>query len=330
MPRPLPAVVALIAALAAPLPVVPAALAGGVLRGETFARLSVTVDPDETGTIVVPSPFTVVPASRRTAIYVPESDGIFLVEGERILHHFPDAAGEEPPDDLDATRNLLVAGRRSDEPYVTAELRIYDLRTGRNVTSFRSRNPNLRVPPEVEELWRVVVGPETAGVYDPGVGASFPLWTREEGPLASSAQMERASTGIGFGGRTKVMPLADGSVSIRHGTHTEPFAGPDEGDFVDAVPGGGVLFLQPAVAVRSDSDGDVLLPPEQPMRLLDEDGRPTDFRLRALDRGVKAARLVIRGRAVRVRGSRVYWIFLGADFLEIRSAELSEIARPGS
>lgn len=325
MPRFLALAVALTAALAPP-----AARAGEVLRGETFARLSVTVDPDETGTIVVPSPFTVIPGSRRVAVYVPESDGIFLLEGERIVHHFPAAPGEEPPDDLDATGDLLVAGRRSDDPYVTAELRIYDLRTGSKVTSFRSRNPNLRVPPEAAGLWRVVVGPEIAGVYHPDVGASFPLWTRAGGPVASSAQIEGASTGIGFGGRTKVVPFADGSVSVRHGTRTESFAGPDEGDYVDAVPGGGMLFLQPAVAVPSDSDGDVLLPPEQPMRLLDADGRRTDFRLRALDKGVKAARLVIRGRAVRVRGSRVYWIFLGTDFLEIRSAELSEIARAGS
>ena len=321
--------VAATALLVAALPSRPVA-AADVVEGEVFAYLSVTVDPDESGTILVPSPFTVIPGVPRAAIHVPEADGILVLRGDRILHHFPAGRALPPPDDLEAREDLLVAGVLPPAGRAAAELRIYDLTRGLAIAPVRTHNPHLFVDPQIASLWRVVVGSETVGVYHPDAGASYPLWSRDKGLIASSKQVARASAGIGFGGRTKMVPLADGSVSVRRGTSVAEFAGPDAGDFVDAAPDGAALFLQPATTVRSDADGDLLLPHEHSMRLIEAGGRRTDFRLLALDDDVEATRLVIRGRPVRVRGDRVYWIFVGIDFLEIRTAELRKIVPLGS
>lgn len=295
------------------------------LEGVTVARISVTVDPDDRGTIQVPSPFTVLPGSDRIAIHVPEADGIFLLEGERILHHFPRPPGAPDPEDMDATADLLAAGAPRVTDLVTADLSLYDLRTRKLLDRISTANPYLRVDFEMSDLWRVVVEDGRAGVYHPGAGATYPLWTRDGGVVPSADQMTGASAGLGFGGEARLTPLADGTVALQRRAQTVPFADADAGEFLDPAPDGAALFLQPAVAVRSDADGDLLLPHEIAVRRLAADGTRADFRLDSIDSGVKAKRLVIHGRPVRVRGDRVYWIFLGADFLEIRAATLREI-----
>lgn len=299
------------------------------VEGRTEARVSVTVDPDDSGTILVPSPFTVVPGSGRIALHVPESDGIFLLQGEVILHHFPLSDRLAELNDLDATADLLVAGRCPLSGRTTAELALFDLGTGRTVDLVSSANPNLRVDFESVDLWRVVVEGDRAGVYHPGAEATYPLWERGGARVIGADQMGQAVAGIGLGAGPRMIPHADGSVSVRERATTRPLASPGEGEFLDPAPGGGVLFLQPAATVRSDADGDFLLPHELAVRLLDAAGNRTDFLLSSVGRDVDARRLVFHGRPVRVRGDRVYWIFLGADFLEIRSAELRELAASG-
>lgn len=321
----------LLVALAAALVVVLATPANAArpsakaLEGDTVARISVTVDPDETGTIQVPSPFTILPGTDRVAIHVPEADGIFLLDGDRIVHHFPRPPGAPDPQDLDASDDLLVAGSPRVTDLITADLSIYDLRTRELLDRLSTANPFLRVDFEVSDLWRVVVEDGTVGVYHPGAGATYPLWTRDEGIIPSSDQMTRASSGLGFGGEVRFTPLGDGTVTLQRRAQSFPFAGPDDGEFLDPAPGESALFLQPAVTVRADSDGDKLLSHEIAVRRIAADGTRTDFSLESMDRDVHAKRLVIHGRPVRVRGDRVYWIFLGADYLEIRAANLAEI-----
>jgi hypothetical protein len=296
------------------------------VEGVTVARISVTVDPDDDGTIQVPSPFTPLAGGDRIAIHVPEAEGIFVLEGERILHHFPRPPGAPVPRDLGADRGLLAAGTPQVTDRITADLTMYDLATGRLLDRVTSANPYLEVDFEMDDLWRVVVEGESVGVYHPGAGATYPLWTREARLVPSSEQMTGASAGIGFGGEVRLAPLAGGAVELHRRAQTVEFAGPDDGEFLCPAPGEAALFLQPAAEVRADADGDFLLPLEIAVRYLSADGRRADFSLESVDHHVSARRLVIRGRAVRVRGDRVYWIFLGPDFLEIRAADLRAIA----
>lgn len=321
-----PSVALLAAALLLAAPHLGAGARAKPLRGVTVARISVTVDPDERGTIQVPSPFTVLPGSDRIAIHVPEADGIFVLEGERILHHLPRPPGAPEPQDLEAAAGLLAAGAPQVTERITADLALYDLAGGLLLDRVSSANPFLRVDFEMSDLWRVVVEDGTVGVYHPGAGATYPLWTRAGRLVPSSDQMTRASAGIGFGGEVKLAPLADGTVHLHRRAQETTFATADDGEFLDPAPGGSALFLQPAAAVRADSDGDLLLPHEIDVRRLTAAGERADFSLDSIDHGVRAKRLVIHGRPVRVRGDRVYWIFLGADFLEIRAANLREIA----
>jgi len=315
--------------LGASAPGAPAAPPPATVEGRREARLSVTVDPDSTGTILVPSPFTVVPGSGRIALHVPESDGIFLLRGETILHHFPLGDRFTELDDLEASEDLLVAGRCPPSGRTTVDLAVFDLHTGKAVDVISSANPNLRVDFESADLWRVVVEGDRVGVYQPVAEATYPLWERGGTQVIGADQMGQAATGIGFADGEKLIPRVDGSVSVRERATTRTLAPAGEGEFLDPVPGGGALFLQPAVAVRADADGDFLLPHELAVRLLGPDGKRTDFLLSSVDRDVSARRLVFQGRPVCVRGERVYWIFLGADYLEIRSADLSELAARG-
>lgn len=287
-------------------------------------RLSVTVDPDPRGTILVPSPFAIVPGGDRVVLNVPESGGIFLLERERILHHFP--LPDEPSwHDMVAAETFFVVGRHLPSGRMTVDLRVFDLRTGTPITTIASRNPYLRVEPPYEELWRVVIGGSRVGVYHPAAGASYPLWDKGSGPVSSSDQLAGASAGIGFSDETQWIPTAGGGVERRQRGRTAEFADADHGDFVDAVSDRAVLLAPPQATVRADADGDLLLSRDLPVRLLDEDGHRTDFRLRSMDEDVRARRLVIQGRPIRVRGGTIYWIYLGVDYLEIRSAPLSAI-----
>jgi hypothetical protein len=298
------------------------------IHGETFARVSVTVDPDGSGTILVPSPFAVVPETGRVAINVPEAEGILLLEKERILHHFPLPSGSTPVHDLAAAGRLLVAGRHAGEGLSTVDLQIFDLRTGLSIASVQSNNPHLRVDPGAGEQWRVVIDGTRVGVFHPPTAASYPLWIREEGVLPGPVQMARASAGIGFGSGAAWTPEPDGSVSARTRGATVTFADPGLGEFLDPVLDRAVLLGQPVATVRADADGETLLPHEIGVRLVDVAGKRTDFRLQTMAADVKARRLVIQGRPVRVVGDRIYWMYLGRDYLEIRTVPASEI--PGT
>jgi hypothetical protein len=301
----------------------PPSAAVPLLEGRMLARIAVTVDPDERGTILVPSPFTVIPGTNRVALYVPESGGIFVLEDERILHHFPLAPGVDEIQDLCAAGQLLVAGFPSEGGRFTAELLPFDLATGRPLPPVSSANPHLRVDLETRDLWRVVTDGDLAGVYSPAEGATFPLWSRRDGLIPSSDQVVRAVSGIGFGEGPRAVALAGGTVQLRDRAKTTALAGPEDGDFLDAaLDGTAALLLRPAATVRADADGDVLLPHELAVRVVRADGTRTDLRLASIDDNVMASRLVIRGRPVRAAGHRLHWLFLGADFLEIREADL--------
>lgn len=300
--------------------------AGSAVKGRTVARVSVTVDPDGTGTIQVPSPFTVIPGSGEVAINVPESGGILLLAGERIVHHFPLMIGFQRPLDLESDGALLVSGSPQFVERTTAQVAIFDLASRRIEDRIWSANPYLRIGFEATDLWRIVVEDGKVGVYQPKAGATYPLWIRGSGALRSEDQVTDAVAGIGFASETRMIPDAAGNVTLRRRASAIPFATPEDGEFLDAGPNESALFLQPTLTVRSDSNGDFLLPHEIATRLIDTNGNRTDFLLDAIDTGVKASRLVIQGRPVRVRGDTVYWIFLGADFLEIRGAKLREIA----
>jgi hypothetical protein len=98
--------------------------------------------------------------------------------------------------------------------------------------------------------------------------------------------------------------------------------GPRDGEFLDAVSDSSILLLQPAATVRADADGEELLPHEIGVRVVELSGARRDVQLRSASQHVKAKRLVIRGRPVRVVEGRLYWIFLGSDYLEIRTAPI--------
>ena len=304
--------------------VVGGALATGVhaaddpeaFEGDVVARVSVTVDPDSEGTIDVPSPFAILPDGERVAICVPESDGIFLLKGPRILHHFSLPAGMH---DLTAAGDLLVAGRWLPEGSVTVELHVFDLTTHRPVEVVRSFNPHLRMAPGEEDYWRVVIEGGTVGVYHPPTGASYPLWSRDGGPIAGTDQMTKSRGGIGLGEGSAWVPLPDDSVALKVRGSSTPVLPAEGGAFLDGIGEEALLFLPPAESVRSDADGDFLLPLELAVARAGIDGTSHEFRFVSMDPAVKTSRLVIRGRPVRVRGDRVYWIFLGYDYLEIRS-----------
>jgi hypothetical protein len=300
-----------------------AAASAPLLEGRPIARIAVTVDPDERGTIRVPSPFAVLPDGARVAVHVPESDGIFVLEGDRILHHFPLGPGAHEIRDMAAAGSLLVAGCPAEDERFTAEIFLFDLATGRSFAPVSSANPRLVTDFESLELWRVVTDGTLAGVYAPAAGATFPLWSRGQGLLPSAEQIVRAASGIGFGEGPRPIPVPGGAVELRDRAHSTPLAGPDDGEFLDAaLDGTAALLLRPAARVRSDTDADLLLPHELAVRLVRASGERTDLRLRSIDEGVVASRLLIHGRPVRVSGRHVHWLFLGADFLEIREADL--------
>jgi hypothetical protein len=308
----------------------PLALAGPAtggeppLEGTTHARLAVTVDPDATGSIRVPSPFAIVPGSGRVVVHVPESDGIFLLEGERILHHYPLRDVTELHD-MAAAETFFVAGRVIPSGVVTVEIRVFDLLTGRPLASVESRNPGLHVEPEAEWLWRTVIFGMRAGVFHPGSGACYPLWDRATGAVPSAGQVAGATAGLDFGPDTKWIPAPDGSVSRSTRGRTVEVVAAGRGEFLDAVSDRAVLLAPPADVVRADADGEDLLARELGVRLVEEGGAEKDFRLRAMSEDVRARRLVVRGRPIRVQEGRIYWIFLGPDYVEIRTAPASAI-----
>jgi hypothetical protein len=313
-------------AFAAPVSVSESADPPPFVKGDVIVRIAVTIHPDDEGTLQVPSPFAIVPGTDRVILHVPESEGIFVLEGDRILHHYPLDSGLLELDDLAASGELLAAGRRPDDGRNTAEIAVFDLLTGRDVDHIRSANPHLRVGFEAAHLWRLVVASGRVGVYQPESGGTFPLWERGRGLIPSSEQIAQAVSGIGFAEtEARFVPLVDGSVSLRRRSSEVPFVESGNGEFLDGATESAVLMWPPAGTVRSDADGDFLLSRELVVRFVGWAGKRFDFRLESIDRGVEATRLVVSGRPVRIHGTRMYWIFIGPDYLDIRAVDLAEL-----
>jgi hypothetical protein len=305
-----------------------ASLARGApaLAGKVAARIAVTMDTDDTGTIHVPSPFSIVPGTGEIVLVVPESDGIFLLRGKRILHHFPLPVAHVH--DVDVSSKLLVTGRRPETGRVTADMEIFDFPTRRRIERVQSANPFLRVEGPGHEFWRVVLGGDRVGIYQPSQGATYPLWVRDAGIVASAEQVALASPGIGWGGEVAWVPLFDGSVSRMNRGRSEPMVDAGNGEFLGAIGDASILVLSPSPSVRVDSDGEFLLDRDLQLRWQRVDGATREFRIATTSSDVRAEKIVVRGQPARVRDDSLYWIFAGYDYLEIRTLPLAEVLGP--
>jgi hypothetical protein len=308
----------------------------------TFARLSVTVrGRDEKGP-ALPTPFTVLSNEKRAAVYVPESGGILLLEGDQVRHHFPipavPADASAAIDDLDANETLLVGGRWTPADPVTVELFVFDIASGKLLEHIESRNPRLggEANERARFLWRVVIDADTVGVYDPRLGASVPLWVRGAGPVASADQVAQMRAGIGFGRDPAWVPTVDGLLSIRRGGKSTPIAGVDSLLFLDGIldplVGNGwdpIALMIDVGRARGDSiDAGGVATNDA------EDGRFVLIGIPAPERTSFASLTVtadpllelrpnwIHGRPVRIRGQNYYYPYIGRDFLEIRRKDV--------
>ncbi len=307
---------------------------------EVFARLSVTVrGKDEKGP-ALPTPFTVLPDEKRAAIYVPESGGILLLDGDQVRHHFPipavPADASSAVDDLDATDQLLVGGRWTPADLVTVELFVFDVDTGKLLEHVESRNPHLggEANERARFLWRVVADADTVGVYDPRLGASVPLWVLGTGEVPSADQMARMRAGIGFGRDPAWIPTADGSLSVRREGRTTPIAGRDSLLFMDgslevAGENGSYDPLALMVHARREQSPSVLI---HGARVIEKDGLRMGggggLQASTGDDRLGLSADWIRGRAICVRRPNLYWPYLGRDYLEIRRMDANHFFRP--
>ncbi|MFN8177419.1 MAG: hypothetical protein U0167_05800 [bacterium] len=287
------------------------------VEGRPFAHVAITVAIDSTGTIHVPGPFAVLPGNRRVAVRVPESDGILLLEGDRIVHHFP-LADSFDVDDLAASDSMLVAGRRPPEGAITVDLFLFDLLTGRMIQRIQSANPFLRAPATGRDLYRVVVEGSRVGVFDPTASASYPLWDRASGVVIGGDQMVQATSGLGFGASAVWIPNPDGSVDLKLPGHSKRLVDPGEGEFVGGAGRETIVLLSPSGAAEKERE----LPGELVVHVLEADRAIAELRLVAVSPAVDVERRVVTGRPVQVRDGRLYWLYLGPDFLEVRSTEL--------
>lgn len=298
---------------------VPGAVAGAppVVAGDRIARLSITLE-HRGDTAVVPGPFTVLPDGKRVAIDVPESDGILLVEGDRILHHFPLPANAAGIDGLAASSTLLVAGRRPRDGPTNVDLFVFDLQTGLFVERIESANPFLRAPAEGRDTWRIVVDGDRVGVFEPTTAATYPLWDRGTGFIVGSQQVVQSTAGLGFGDSAKWIPNPDGSVDRKVRGRSEPFASAGEGEFLGDFGEEGIVLLQSA--------GDPASPPTLPRELvvhaLEGERAIAELRVEAVDPAVDSDRRLLSGRPAQVSATRLYWVYLGPDYLEVRAADL--------
>lgn len=286
-----------------------------LVEGEVLARLSVTVE-EGGAAVLVPGPFAVFPDGRRVAVNVPEANGILLVEGDRILHHFPVPASPDVSD-LAASDSILVAGRRPRGGPVNVELLVFDVVTGRLVQQIQSANPYLRAPAEGIDAWRIVVDGGRVGVFEPSTAATYPLWDRATGLVTGAEQVVRSTSGLGFGEDARWIPKAGGGVDRKVRGRSEPFASPDDGEFVGAA-AGDVVVLMPFDAAAAERR----LPAEIVVRVLHGEHAIAELRLDARSAAMASERLVLAGRPVRVQDGRICWSRLGPDYLEIRATDL--------
>ncbi len=292
------------------------------IHGEVVARLSITVSPDEQGSLLVPSPFAVLPGGEGIAIHVPESGGIFLLKGRRIVRHLPLPQDVVRLHDLQATDRHLVAGRRPGKGRNTCLLDIFALDDKTIPERLASSNPHLRCVGEGADHWRVVTQDELIGVYHPGSGSSVPLWRAGDGFLDGSEQMAGQRAGIGLSDGAAWVPNPDGSVSRKERGRSRDVTGALDGFFLDGQPNGDVFLLEPTDVADLPGEGGILLPTVLRVRHWQREAVITELSLVAASSRVEADRLVVQGRPVRVQDGRLYWIYVGYDFLEIRSMEV--------
>jgi hypothetical protein len=316
--------VAAAVALASPGPASAAARGQApVAPGEAFARVSVTLEPDDAGVVRLPGPFVVLPDGERLAIHVPEANGIFILRGDRILHHFPLPEGIVL-DDLEASTQLLVAARRLAPPRrETVELHPFGLRDGRRYDIVRSANPYLRLADgPAAGSWRVVVEGTLVGVYHPPSAATYPLWDARTGAVPGTDQIARARAGIGLeeGGW---VPRVDGSLERNERGRTVPIADGSDGRFVDGP--------APDVAVLLRGDGEEV-PETLEVLVLQDDVAISPLHLPAIAPGAPEGRYTMAGNPVRALHDRIFWIRVGHDYVEIRatSRPVPVPARAGS
>jgi hypothetical protein len=286
--------------------------------GVLAARVAITVMHDAAGTAWAPGPFAPLPGGSRVAVYVPEADGILILEGDRILHHYPVPSDGRGIDELAASETLLVAGRRPREGGVRVDLFVFDLTTGRFVERVESGNPYLRAPADGRDAWRIVVEGGTVGAFDPATAATYPLWNRASGPVPGSEQVVRATSGLGLSAGSTWIPNPDGSVARKVRGRAVPFADAGEGEFVGGTPDGVLVLLPPDPAMPAER----LLPRELVVRVLEKQHAISELRLSAVSDAVADERCAIVGRPVQLLGRRLYWARLGHDDLEIRTIEL--------
>ena len=310
--------------LASPCLAPPAAAGSPHVAGTPVAQLAITMVPDSAGVIQVPGPFAVLPGGTRVAVVIEEAQGILLLEGDRIVHHFPLAATAwaRPISDMAASESLLVAGRRSRGEPITVDLFAFDLMSGQFVQRIQSGNPYLEAPEQGRDLWRIVVEGGRVGVFHPPTASTYPLWDRAKGVVAGSEQMVQATMGLGFGASALWIPNPDGSVDRKLPGRAEPLVSPGEGEFVGGV-GKEVVVL-----LVTDTAPQRFLTPELVVHVLQGERAISELRLEAESPGIGDERLELAGRPVQVRNGRLYWVHVGPGFLEIRATDLPFTASP--
>lgn len=277
---------------------------------ETIARLSVTVNPKK-DVVRVPGPFFV--DADRVFLHVPSSSGVFLLSGERIRHHFPlpDAADVL---DLAASEEWLAVGVRPPDPYAV-DLHIFELENGSLRQRVKSGNPFLRIEPDFAARWRVLVGSEGVGVFHPPAAATYPLWNADTGIVPSSEQVGRARAGLGFGRGDRWIVHPDGSVERGSRGRTDQVVPAGVGDFVGGRADGTAF-------VRVDGAESGTLPREIVLHAYRAGVAVGETRLPTVSRTVKVDRLESAGTPVRVVDDRIFWLYLGYDFIEVRAIPL--------
>lgn len=279
----------------------------------TVARLSVTAGP-EGSPGELPGPFAVLPGGDRVVLHVPASDGLLVLRGTELLQHLPVPPGFQVAD-LDASRKLIVAGAPTPHGRITIELAIFDVESGRLLGRVESANPFLKIASDSTKGWRVVAGESLAGVFHPPTAASYPLWDRNAGIVPSTDQVGRALAGIGFDDDTRWVPNPDGSVGRREHGRTDTVLEAGHGVFVGGL-SDGTVFMRPDDGAKITNGRSV----EVPLHAYRNGQAIGEVRLRVANARHGATRVPAEP-VVRVAGDRLYWMFLGDDFLEVRTVD---------
>lgn len=282
---------------------------------DAVARVSVTLHPDKTGALRLPGPFSVFPGGRQAVLYVPASRGLFVLEQQRIVHHLP-LPSTFQVESLDSSDQLIVAGSRPQGTHVSVDLLVFDRGAGSTLARVESANPFLRVDAEQGRTWRVVAGKEQVGVFHPPTAATYPLWHRSDGLVPSQEQIGRARSGIGLHDGDRWVPHPDGSVERRVDGRTESALESDHGTFVGALDDGTVLMR-----VEESADEPSVLPRELVLHAFRDGNAVGKIRLRSRSSSAVGTGHRTVGPPVQLRGNLLYWLYLGHDYLEVRTID---------